>query len=85
MTADEIQRKIEGSLQQSLVQVRDTTGTGDHFEAIVVSGAFSGKTMIEQHRMIYSILGPAMSGPIHALALRTFTPEQWDKVGASKT
>lgn len=85
MTAEEIQEKIETGLPESLVRVRDTTGTGDHFEALVISSDFSGKGMVEQHRMIYSILGSAMSGPIHALALQTFTPEQWDKASGSKT
>ena len=84
MNAEEIQRMLEESLPESLVQVRDTTGTGDHFEALVVSSAFKGQAVVEQHRMVYSILGPAMSGPIHALALRTFTPEQWEKVGSRR-
>ena len=71
MTADEIQSKIEQALPGSRVQVRDTTGTGDHFEAVVVAQQFAGKNVVEQHRMVYSILGTAMAGPIHALALRT--------------
>ena len=71
MTADEIRTKIERGLPGSRVQVRDTTGTGDHFEALVIAEQFAGKNMVEQHRMVYSILGAAMAGPIHALALRT--------------
>jgi stress-induced morphogen len=74
MTAEEIRSKIEHGLPGSRVEVRDTTGGGDHFEALVVASQFAGKTTVEQHRMIYSILGVAMSGPIHALALRTSTP-----------
>ena len=74
MTAEEIRAKIETGLPGSRVEVRDTTGTGDHFEAVIVAQQFTGKSMVEQHRMIYSILGPAMSGPIHALALRTSAP-----------
>jgi stress-induced morphogen len=71
MTSEEIRTKIEQGLPGSRVQVRDTTGTGDHFEAIVVAAQFAGKNMVEQHRMVYSTLGAAMAGPIHALALRT--------------
>ncbi len=71
MTAEEIRSKIEQALPGSRVDVRDTTGGGDHFEAVVVAAQFSGKSTVEQHRMIYSILGSAMTGPIHALALRT--------------
>jgi stress-induced morphogen len=76
MNAEEIRTMIEGALPGSRVQVRDTTGGGDHFEAVIVAAQFVGKSVVEQHRMIYSILGPAMSGPIHALALRTSAPNQ---------
>ncbi len=71
MTAEEIRSRIEQALPGSRVDVRDTTGGGDHFEAVVVAAQFSGKSTVEQHRMVYSILGSAMAGPIHALALRT--------------
>jgi stress-induced morphogen len=74
MNAEDIRTKIEEALPGSRVQVRDTTGGGDHFEAVVVATQFTGKSVVEQHRMIYSILGSAMSGPIHALALRTSAP-----------
>ena len=76
MTASEIRSKIEQSLPGCRVEVRDTTGTGDHFEAIVVAGQFAGKSTVEQHRMVYAILGAAMAGPIHALALRTSSSPQ---------
>jgi stress-induced morphogen len=71
MTAEEIRSKIEQALPGSRVDVRDTTGGGDHFEVAVVAAQFSGKSIVEQHRMVYSILGSAMAGSIHALALRT--------------
>jgi stress-induced morphogen len=74
MNAEEIRKMIEEALPGSRVQVRDTTGGGDHFEAVIVATQFAGKSVVEQHRLIYSILGPAMSGPIHALALRTSAP-----------
>jgi stress-induced morphogen len=71
MTAEEIRIRIEQALPGSRVDVRDTTGGGDHFEAVIVAAQFSGKSTVEQHRIVYSILGSAMAGPIHALALRT--------------
>ena len=74
MTAEEIRVQIERALPGSRVDVRDTTGTGDHFEAVVVADQFAGKSVVEQHRLVYSILGSAMAGPIHALALRTSGP-----------
>jgi stress-induced morphogen len=59
--------------------VRDLTGTKDHWEALVVSAAFAGKTPIEQHQMVYAALGELMAGPVHALALKTYSPESWAK------
>lgn len=59
--------------------VRDLTGTHDHWEALVVSEAFAGKTRVEQHQMVYAALGELMSGPVHALALKTYSPEIWAK------
>jgi stress-induced morphogen len=66
MTPEEIQKKIQNGLPGCRVEVRDTTGTGDHFEAVVVAAQFAGKNMVEQHRMVYSILGwrcPGRSTP----------------------
>lgn len=70
----EIEEKIRAALPDAQVEVRDLTGTGDHFAARVVSAAFAGKSRIEQHRMIYGALSEAMKGPIHALSLETEVP-----------
>ena len=59
------------------IAVEDLTGTEDHYKARIVAEVFRGKTAVEQHRLVYGALGDAMSGPIHALSLRTFTPEAW--------
>ncbi len=75
MHADDIREQIAQALPGSRVSVRDTTGTGDHFEAVIEAAQFAGKSVVEQHRMVYAILGPAMDGPIHALALRTSHPK----------
>ena len=75
---NEIRRRIAESLPGSEVQVLDMTGTGDHYEASVVSAAFSGKPMIEQHQLVYRPLQDLLrTGELHALALKTYTPEQW--------
>ena len=79
MNAAEIQSRIEQALRASHVRVVDTTGGGDHFEALVVAPAFEGKSMLEQHRMVYAALGGAMASEIHALALRTMSPAQWER------
>jgi stress-induced morphogen len=59
--------------------VTDLTGTRDHWEAVIVSSAFAGKSRIEQHQMVYAALGELMAGPVHALALKTYSPESWKK------
>jgi stress-induced morphogen len=53
------------------VDVTDLTGTKDHFQASVVAPQFDGKSRIDQHKMVYAVLGELMHGPIHALALTT--------------
>ncbi len=73
MQADELKKLIEAGVPGAEVTVQ---GDGDHFEAAVVSAAFEGKTMVQQHQMVYAALGDLMQGAVHALALRTFTPEQ---------
>lgn len=58
----------------------DVDGDGTHFEAVIVSSAFNGKTLLERHQLVYNVLGEAMKERIHALSLKTYTPEQWDKI-----
>ncbi|MBX7100980.1 MAG: BolA/IbaG family iron-sulfur metabolism protein [Myxococcaceae bacterium] len=80
-----IARRIEAALPGAQVTVRDLTGTGDHFEAQVVSAAFQGKSMVEQHQTVYAPLKDVLAtGELHALALKTYTPEQWDRRAAKK-
>lgn len=79
--AEALEARIrEGVGDVSHIAVRDLTGTKDHWEALIVSSAFDGKSRIEQHQMVYAALGDLMSGPIHALALQTHTPESWSEV-----
>ncbi len=78
-----IRRRIGEALPAgSHVEVVDTTGTGDHFEARVVSEAFVGKGMVQQHQLVYAPLQDLLkTGELHALALKTYSPEQWKKLG----
>ncbi len=71
----EIEEKLRASFPVTHIEVKDTTGGGDHWDVVVSSPAFKGKSMIEQHRMVYAALGDAMKGPIHALSLRTSASE----------
>jgi acid stress-induced BolA-like protein IbaG/YrbA len=78
MQPEEIARLIEAGLPGARAEV---SGDGTHFEAIVISEAFQGKRLLEQHRMVYATLGDRMHSAIHALSLRTFTPEEWTARG----
>lgn len=71
---EQIKGWIEGSLSCDHVEV---AGDGHHFEAVIVSAAFRGKSKVQQHQMVYSALGGRMAGEIHALSMQTFTPEDW--------
>lgn len=55
-------------------------GDGEHFEAIIVSNEFAGKSRVQQHQVVYRALGDRMKSEIHALSMKTFTPEQWLEV-----
>jgi len=82
VTPDEIRTRIRTALPDADVTVRDTTGGGDHFDATVVSSAFAGKGPVERHRLVYAALNDAIIGPaapIHALALTTATPEEYQR------
>lgn len=81
MHPDELKRMLESGLPGSTVQVQ---GDGRHFEAVIVSDAFAGKTMIQQHRMVYAALGDSFAREtVHALSLKTYSPDEWTrKAGA---
>ena len=68
------QRLREAFPDAETIEVKDLTGTKDHYQAVIVSSAFSGKTRIEQHQLVYGALGELMAGPVHALALETRVP-----------
>jgi stress-induced morphogen len=80
MNPDEIRALLLAAFPEADVELVDLTGTRDHYQARIVSEAFAGKSPIEQHRMVYAALGAAMDGPIHALALKTYTPASFQKV-----
>lgn len=85
LDAATIEARIRRGLPDAEVEVRDTTGTGDHFEARVVSQSFVGKTMIAQHQEVYAPLQDLLAtGELHALALKTYSPEQWQRAQTRK-
>ena len=77
MEPSEIQKIIQEKIPGCEVMVEDLTGTKDHFQAIVVSDQFAGLNMVKQHQMVYAALQEQMKEAIHALTLKTFTPDEW--------
>ena len=80
MTPVEVKARIETLAPGTEAEIIDLTGTMDHYQAIIISPAFDGKMMIEQHRMVMGILQSEIdSGEVHALTMRTFSPVQYQK------
>jgi stress-induced morphogen len=75
-SAEDIKQRIEQSIPGALADVEDYTGGGDHFSATVTAAAFAGRTRIEQHRLVYEVFGEEIGGAIHALSLKTQTPQK---------
>ncbi len=71
---EDIKQRIEAALPGSAVEVVDTTGTADHFQATVTAAEFQGLSRVEQHRLVYGALESDIGGAIHALALKTQLP-----------
>lgn len=74
VTPEQVKSYIRENLECEHVEV---IGDGQHFEAVIVSPAFRGKTRVQQHQTVFSALGDRMREEIHALSMRTFTPEEW--------
>lgn len=74
MSPDQIKSWIQDSLVCEHVAVQ---GDGHHFEAVIVSPAFRGRSRVQQHQQVYAALGARMGTEIHALSMQTYTPEDW--------
>jgi acid stress-induced BolA-like protein IbaG/YrbA len=75
VTPEQVQSYIGKGLACREVRV---AGDGQHFEALIVSEAFRGKSRIQRHQLVYAALGERMREEIHALSMRTLTPEEAD-------
>ncbi len=73
--AQEIKQRIEAAIPGSQAEVEDWTGGGDHFKATVTAPVFQGRSRIEQHKLVYEVFGAEIGGPIHALSLKTQSPQ----------
>jgi len=72
-TPEQIKNYIAAGMECSHLNVE---GDGQHFQATIVSNAFAGKRLIQRHQMVYAILGDRMREEIHALSMKTLTPEE---------
>jgi len=73
-TPEQVQQYIAQGLPCSHLEVQ---GDGSHFEAVIVSEAFAGKRLIARHQLVYAALGDRMKSEIHALSMRTLTPDEF--------
>ena len=69
-----IEQSIRAGLACTHLEVR---GDGAHFDAVIVSPSFAGLTRVRQHQLVYAALGDRMREEIHALSMKTFSPEEW--------
>jgi len=84
VTTDQVISMIQAEMPDAEVNVNDLTGGGDHLEVTVVSEKFAGLTLVKQHQLVYRAVQSAMSSEaIHALALKTYTPETWSNISQS--
>ncbi len=74
MQPEQIKTYIQDGLECDFVEV---AGDGHHFEAVIVSPLFRGRSKVQQHQLVYRALGDRMREEIHALSMQTLTPEQW--------
>jgi stress-induced morphogen len=80
MNPEDVMRLIEENLEDAEATVSHPRGMDDedHLAATVVSPAFEGESLVQQHEMVYDALGDHMTNDIHALELKTYTPDEYD-------
>ncbi len=78
LSAAQLENYIKEGLVCDYIKVLGDDGT--HFEAIIVSPAFVGKSMVAQHQQVYAALGDRMKQEIHALSMKTYVPDAWQKL-----
>lgn len=81
MSPAEVEHLIMQGLPTAEVRVQSEDGT--HFEALIIAEVFAGKRPLARHQMVYRALGERIGGEIHALSLRTLTPDEWQRQSAA--
>ena len=77
MNLKEIETLIKEAIPDASVEIQDLAGVGNHYSATVISSQFSGKSKIEQHKMVYNSLKGKMGNELHALAIKTKEQNGW--------
>jgi len=80
VTPESVKAGIEAGLACEHLEV---IGDGQHFQAVIVSGAFAGKSRVQRHQLVYAALGDRMREEIHALSMQTLTPDEWKTAGGA--
>jgi acid stress-induced BolA-like protein IbaG/YrbA len=80
VTPESVKSGIEGGLACEHVEV---VGDGQHFQALIVSAQFAGRSRVQRHQLVYQALGERMREEIHALSMQTLTPDEWKKASGS--
>ena len=75
VTPESIQHNIAHGMDTEFLRVEGDDGT--HFQAVIVSASFEGKSRVQRHQLVYQTLGDRMREEIHALSMKTFTPQEW--------
>jgi stress-induced morphogen len=76
LSTEDVRQLVVQAIPDAEVTVTDLTGTSDHFGIRVVSASFEGKSLIERHKLVHAALGEHLTRAIHAIDLKTLTPEQ---------
>ena len=77
MNIEQIKQRLEKIFLEDKIEVFDSRGTGDHFSIIVISDKFLGMTLVDRHKMIYSIFSDKIVTEIHAMQIQTYTLDEW--------
>ena len=77
MNLEEIKNRLQNHFNTDKVEVFDTRGTGDHFSIIVISDKFTNVSLVNRHRMIYTLFEDKIVTEIHAMQIQTYTLQEW--------
>ena len=79
MQKEDIKKRLIENFSNSFVEVEDMTMNNNHFSLLVISEKFHGLSLIDRHKMIYNIFNKELTNEIHALQIKTYTKNEWNK------